>query len=127
MAGEFGGEEAGGFLPAVRGSHPCCREMLLSSLLSWRGKGSPRKERKDWMGNFIQGVDYQTVLQKEQRSESGKFNGGGATCLLTLSCLEFFIARKVCPVFGVYRAVFHRAATMRMPLVYAGKDKVSAH
>lgn len=51
---------------------------------------------------FIEGVDFQSLSQNPQR--------GGSSPLqywLTPSCLEFFIARKVRPVFEVYRKVFH--------------------
>lgn len=56
--------------------------------------------------SFIEGVDYQ-VLRKNPQNP----NGGRPTTdyHLTVSCLEFFIARKVRPVFEVYRQVFHHA------------------
>ena len=68
---------------------------------------------------FIEGWDY--VLNKESKevftenrknpSEEIKDLGGRPTdnYFLTLSCLEFFIARKVRAVFDVYRKVFHVA------------------
>lgn len=56
---------------------------------------------------FIEGVDYQTINQKVKREV-------GSTVLvhykLSVPCLEFFIARKVRPVFEVYRQVFHKVA-----------------
>lgn len=57
--------------------------------------------------DFIEGVDYQVLRQNPQNS-----NGGRPTneYKLTVSCMEFFIARKVRPVFEVYRQVFHKAA-----------------
>jgi len=70
--------------------------------------------------NFIQDIDYQCFVQNDETA-SGGFRK--TTYLLTLSCLEFFIARKVRPVFEVYRAVFHRAATMRLPEVQASQDR----
>lgn len=56
---------------------------------------------------FIEGVDYQVLRQNPQNS-----NGGRPTneYHLTVSCMEFFIARKVRPVFEVYRQVFHKVA-----------------
>lgn len=57
--------------------------------------------------DFIEGVDYQVLRQNPQNS-----NGGRPTneYKLTVSCMEFFIARKVRPVFEVYRQVFHKVA-----------------
>lgn len=57
---------------------------------------------------FIEGVDYQALLQNEELS-----NGVGSTrkmlYYLTTSCLEFFVARKDRRVFDIYRMVFHKA------------------
>ena len=65
---------------------------------------------------FIEGVDHQIFNQKVKKS--GVFNQeeknsdfmGRPTQVFMLSvpCLEFFIARKVRPVFEVYRKVFHK-------------------
>lgn len=57
---------------------------------------------------FIQDVDYQ-VLRKNAENP----NGGRPTheYSLSVSCMEFFIARKVRAVFEVYRQVFHHAVT----------------
>lgn len=57
--------------------------------------------------DFIENVDYQ-VLRKNPQNP----NGGRPTneYKLTVSCLEFFIARKVRAVFEVYRKVFHHTA-----------------
>ena len=59
--------------------------------------------------SFIEGVDYQ-VLRKNPQNP----NGGRPTVdyYLTVPCLEFFIARRIRPVFEVYRQVFHGAAKM---------------
>ncbi len=56
--------------------------------------------------DFIEGIDYKVLRQNPQNS-----NGGRPTneYKLTLSCMEYFIARKVRPVFEVYRQVFHHA------------------
>lgn len=56
---------------------------------------------------FIEGVDYQVLAQNGENS-----NGGRPTIdyKLTVSCMEFFIARKVRSVFEVYRQVFHKVA-----------------
>lgn len=63
---------------------------------------------------FIQNVDYQ-VLPKNGENSGGLAQNGGKvpngrpteTYMLTVPCLEFFIARKVRSVFEVYRKVFH--------------------
>ena len=60
---------------------------------------------------FFEGIDYQPLRKDAQRSENGQFNGADkVTYMLTVPCLEFFIARKVRPVFEVYREVFHKVA-----------------
>lgn len=74
-------------------------------------------------GSFFEGIDYQPLPQNGERLEdkplaqngkrlaSGKFNGENkVTYMLSVPCLEFFIARKVRPVFEVYRQVFHKVA-----------------
>ena len=54
---------------------------------------------------FIEGIDYQSFNQKVKRG----FGGTTRTeYMLSVPCLEFFIARKVRPVFEVYRKVFHK-------------------
>lgn len=61
---------------------------------------------------FIEGIDYQPFAQNGERSDNGKFNGADkVTYMLSVPCLEFFIARKVRPVFEVYRQVFHKVAS----------------
>lgn len=56
---------------------------------------------------FIENVDYQVLRKNAENS-----NGGRPTneYRLTVSCMEFFIARKVRQVFEVYRQVFHKVA-----------------
>lgn len=60
--------------------------------------------------NFIENVDYLPLRQNVERSEDGRFSGGGYDYYLTSACLEYFVARKVRPVFEVYRRVFHHVA-----------------
>lgn len=71
--------------------------------------------------SFFEGIDYQPLpqngeqdsplAQNGKRLASGKFNGENkVTYMLSVPCLEFFIARKVRPVFEVYRQVFHKVA-----------------
>ena len=59
--------------------------------------------------NFIENVDYMPLPQNVERSEDGTFISGGTDYYLTSACLEYFVARKVRPVFEVYRRVFHHA------------------
>lgn len=76
---------------------------------------------------FVEGIDYQVFTPKLAKTDgvfaqNGKKpddvqddgrNVGGRpqnTYMLSVSCLEFFIARKVRPVFEVYRQVFHKVA-----------------
>lgn len=54
--------------------------------------------------DFMEGLDYQVLRQIPQNPNGGR----PADCyFITTSCLEFFIARKVRPVFEIYRKVFH--------------------
>lgn len=55
--------------------------------------------------NFIAGEDFKSIAQNGNGS---KFTG--SDYFLSLSCLEYFIARKVRPVFEVYRQVFHKVS-----------------
>ena len=65
---------------------------------------------------FIEGVDYQIFNQKVKKSvvfnqeeKNSDFMGRPTQVfMLSVPCLEFFIARKVRPVFEVYRKVFHK-------------------
>ena len=59
--------------------------------------------------NFIENVDYLSLPQNVERSEDGTFISGGTDYYLTSACLEYFVARKIRPVFEVYRRVFHHA------------------
>lgn len=56
---------------------------------------------------FIEGVDYKTLAQNGKQDEASWGGNNKVNYYLTVSCMEFFIARKVRPVFEVYRQVFH--------------------
>jgi hypothetical protein len=58
---------------------------------------------------FIQDIDYQLLRQNAQNPKGGRPT---IEYHLSVSCLEYFIARKVRPVFDVYREVFHKTAEM---------------
>lgn len=63
--------------------------------------------------NFIDGVDFISLAQNgKQTSLQGSGGANKIDYKLTLSCMEFFIARKVRPVFEVYRQVFHKTAEL---------------
>jgi len=75
--------------------------------------------------NFIENVDFISIAQNGKTAtddaeqdfdnslaQNGKQDWGGSNKInyyLTSACLEYFIARKVRPVFEVYRRVFHYA------------------
>ncbi len=67
--------------------------------------------------SFFEGIDYILLPQNgEQDGNNGKqVNSWGGnnqvTYMLSVPCLEFFIARKVRAVFEVYRQVFHKVAS----------------
>ena len=67
---------------------------------------------------FLQNVDYQVLAKNGENSgvlaqNGGKGRNGRPTeiYMLSVPCLEFFIARRVRPVFEVYRQVFHKVAS----------------
>ena len=72
---------------------------------------------------FIQSVDYQILRKDAENSQSGRPTN---EYFLTVSCLEFFIARKVRTVFDVYRKVFHKSIEAAKQLKSATvKDKIA--
>ena len=62
--------------------------------------------------NFIEGVDFLLAQNGKQNSLQGSGGTNKIDYKLSLSCMEYFIARKVRPVFDVYRKVFHKAAEL---------------
>lgn len=76
--------------------------------------------------DFVEGEDYIPFRQKSV-PENQQFNPNPKIdYFLTVSCLEYFIVKKVRPVFEVYRKVFHRAAEyakqLKAPTI---KDKIA--
>jgi hypothetical protein len=69
-------------------------------------------ENEDGTPRYIQGVDYQAL---DQMVQAGPGLSKKTIYKLSIPCMEWFIARKVRPVFEVYRQVFHRA-TEQKPL-----------
>lgn len=84
-------------------------------------------ERKDYavkalVRDFIENEDFATIRQK---ADGGKF--ASVDYFLTVSCLEYFIVKKVRPVFDVYRKVFHktveRAKVLKAPTI---RERIAA-
>lgn len=65
--------------------------------------------------NFYEGEDYHLSQNGKVIPSSAILNGIEVSYFLSLSCMEYFIARKVRPVFEVYRQVFHRTAQSVTP------------
>lgn len=53
---------------------------------------------------FMQDIDYKVFPLNGENSNGGR---PSMVYMLSVSCLEYFIARKVRSVFEVYRSVFH--------------------
>lgn len=68
----------------------------------------PRKDHavRELKGNFIENVDFQVFPENGENSNGGRPINNYR---LSVSCLEYFIARKNRSVFEVYRQVFHHA------------------
>lgn len=69
----------------------------------------PRKDHavRDLKESFIKGIDYQVFPKNGENPQGGRPT---EEYYLTVPCMEFFIARKVRPVFEIYRQVFHATA-----------------
>ena len=80
-------------------------------MLVYSGRNKATRALKE---NFFENEDFITVTQNGQGGQFAKTD-----YFLSLSCLEYFIARKVRPVFEVYRQVFHKSAyTPALPTTY---------
>ena len=55
---------------------------------------------------FVKDADYQVFTRSGEKAKGGRPSG---EYWLSISCMEFFIARKKREVFEVYRQVFHKA------------------
>ena len=74
-----------------------------------------RALRKD----FFENEDFKVFAQNGEKSNGRPVDN----YFLSLSCLEYFIARKVRPVFEVYRQVFHKVAEINIPS-YQIEDRI---
>ena len=72
-------------------------------VLAYTNKGDAVKALKK---NFIESIDYEVFSKNPKNPQGGRPT---ENYMLSTSCLEYFIARKVRPVFEVYRQVFHKA------------------
>ena len=64
---------------------------------------------------FLKDSDYKVLDQNDKQKGGGGHNK--KTYMLSVPCLEFFIARKVRAVFEVYRHVFHQVIeTKTLPI-----------
>ena len=59
---------------------------------------------------FLQGIDYQILRKNAEKSKRGR---PSENYYLSISCMEWFVARKVRQIFEVYRQVFHRVAEQK--------------
>lgn len=71
--------------------------------------------------DFIEEDDYKLVNRKVEQVSGTKYIDD---YYLTVPCLEYFIVKKVRPVFEVYRQVFHKAA--EQPLTLSDKMKAAS-
>ena len=71
---------------------------------------------------FIEGFDYQVLRRNAENLQGGRPT---EDYVLTVPCLEFFIARKVRPVFEVYRQVFHKVANEEAVKPATIRDKMA--
>lgn len=85
---------------------------------------------RDLKKNFIEGVDYQLLPKNEEQDSEGNKHGGNNKVGYNLSvpCLEYFVARKVRPVFDVYREVFHQTIEQKfnMPQSFSEALRLAA-
>lgn len=61
--------------------------------------------------DFIEDVDYQVLRQNPQNPNGGRPIN---EYKLSVSCLEYFIVKKVRPIFEVYRKVFHKTTSFQL-------------
>lgn len=72
--------------------------------------------------DFVENDDYQVLRQNPQNPQGGRPTN---EYRLTVSCLEYFIVKKVRSVFEVYRKVFHKAPEIAKQSKQATiKDKI---
>lgn len=76
--------------------------------------------------DFVEGEDYNPLRQNAAPVNQSFNPNPKIEYFLTVSCLEYFIVKKVRPVFEVYRKVFHKAPEMVKQIKQATiKDKIA--
>lgn len=85
-------------------------------MLAYANKGDAVKALKK---SFIEGIDYTSFSQNAKRAVGGTVTHN---YYLSIPCLEYFIARKVRPVFEVYRQVFHKVVTGKKEVIYTESE-----
>jgi len=91
-------------------------------MLVYTEKGKAVRALKE---NFFEGEDFHLAQNGKVIQSSEIQNGIKVEYHLTLSCMEYFIARKVRPVFDVYRQVFHKSIEVVKQLAEPKKPKMS--
>jgi anti-repressor protein len=71
--------------------------------------------------DFLEEIDYQSFRRFPERGAASPTD-----YVLTSSCFEYFIARKVRSVFEVYRKVFHKAVHLELPQSFAEALRLAA-
>lgn len=72
---------------------------------------------------FVKDYDFKILLpQNEEQDKWGGHNKNDYK--LSVQCFEFFIAKKVRPVFEVYRNVFHKAIELQHQLTWQGMPTI---
>jgi len=80
---------------------PCDLDMVWGLVYSEKGKAV--RVLKEL---FFENDDYQVFAQNGKNTRGGRKSN---EIMLSVACMEYLIARKVRPVFEVYRKVFHQA------------------
>ena len=78
---------------------------------------------RELKNNFIESVDYQVLRKSVQNSKGGRPT---EDYYISVSCLEYLIARKVRMVFEVYRQVFHKVANGEVNSLGLSKDDIAS-
>lgn len=86
-------------------------------MLAYTNKGDAVKALKK---SFIEGIDF--LLSQNPKQKHGRGGYNESTYYLSIPCLEYFIARKVRPVFEVYRQVFHKVVTGKKEVIYTESE-----
>lgn len=92
-------------------------------MLAYSEKGKAVRALKD---TFYEGEDYYLAQNGKAIKSDEIQNGVNVDYMLSIPCLEYFIARKVRPVFEVYRKVFHKVVTGRKEVIYTERE-VKSH